>query len=130
MRYANWLTRVLAYLIDGLVILPFYLVAEVFENRSGYEFLYVALLFVGLVLSGYNRWFLAGRTGQSWGRKVARIRLVNGGTGQPIGPVKAFVRDVAHLLDDLTFYVGYLLPLWTARRQTIADKVMSTVVVR
>jgi hypothetical protein len=42
----------------------------------------------------------------------------------------AFVRDFAHLLDVLSLGLGYLWPLWDARRQTFADKVVRSVVVR
>jgi RDD family len=48
---------------------------------------------------------------------------------QPIGAGAAFVRRLAHALDILTLGVGYLLPLWDVRRQTLADKVMRTVVI-
>jgi RDD family len=41
----------------------------------------------------------------------------------------AFVRDLAHIIDSIICYIGWLFPLWDARRQTIADKIMSTVVV-
>ncbi len=34
-----------------------------------------------------------------------------------------------HVVDGL-FYVGYLWPLWDAERQTFADKIIQTVVVR
>jgi uncharacterized RDD family membrane protein YckC len=57
------------------------------------------------------------------------IRLVGERTGQPIGPRMAVVRDVAHLIDDLSLYIGYLIPLWDAERQTIGDKVVRSVVV-
>ena len=40
----------------------------------------------------------------------------------------AFVRDLAHIVDSVICYIGYLFPLWDARRQTFADKIMSTVV--
>jgi len=39
-----------------------------------------------------------------------------------------FVRDLAHILDAIPCYVGFLFPIWDARRQTFAAKVMSTVV--
>ena len=48
--------------------------------------------------------------------------------GQPIGGGMAFVRDLAHTVDGLICYVGYLMPLWDARRQTVADKMLNTVV--
>jgi hypothetical protein len=41
----------------------------------------------------------------------------------------AFVRDLCHIVDSLICYIGYLFPLWDAQRQTLADKIMSTVVI-
>jgi len=41
----------------------------------------------------------------------------------------AFVRDICHVLDTLACFIGWLFPLWDARRQTLADKIMHTVVV-
>jgi hypothetical protein len=39
------------------------------------------------------------------------------------------VRQIAHYVDQLICYIGYLFPLWDDKRQTIADKLMSTVCV-
>ncbi len=56
--------------------------------------------------------------------------MVGGYTGQPIGFGMAFVRQIAHALDSWSLGIGYLWPLWDERRQTFADKVCNTVVVR
>lgn len=77
----------------------------------------------------YNRYFLAGRTGQSVGKRVTRTWLVTRSTGRPVGPFNAFLRDLLHILDGFG-YVGYLWPLWDDERQTLADKIVQTVVVR
>ena len=42
----------------------------------------------------------------------------------------AFLRDLAHFVDAVICYVGFLFPLWDSKRQTLADKIVSTVVVR
>ncbi|GAB7047894.1 RDD family protein [Catenuloplanes indicus] len=126
MTFSGWFTRVAAYLADTAVAAPFFLAAGLLDgNRAAYYGLAAA----GFAVWAYNRWWRAGRTGQSWGRALVGIRLVGADTARPIGPVRAAVRDFAHLLDDVILYVGYLLPLWTAKRQTLADKVMRTVVV-
>ena len=39
----------------------------------------------------------------------------------------AFVRDLCHIIDQVICYIGYLFPLWDAKRQTLADKIMTTV---
>jgi uncharacterized RDD family membrane protein YckC len=77
----------------------------------------------------YNRSYLGGTTGQSISNKVLNIRLVSDETGQPIGMLMAFVRDICHLVDSIICYVGYLFPLWDAKRQTLADKIVKTVVI-
>jgi hypothetical protein len=41
----------------------------------------------------------------------------------------AFVRDICHIIDSIICFVGYLFPLGDAKRQTIADKIVKTVVV-
>lgn len=148
--YARWGRRVGAALVDAVIGL----VAAI-PLGIGYAMLFIGassstdayghttfepnsslaailLILVGFVLSLavglWNTVFRQGRTGYSVGKGVLGIKLVGEATGQPIGPGLTFVRQLAHFLDGLC-YIGYLWPLWDAKRQTFADKVMSTVVV-
>ena len=121
--YASWGQRVLAYLID---IAPIVILELIFVRLFAL-FLIVALASLGWTV--YNRWYQGGTTGQSLGKKVLNLRLVSEETGQPIGMLMAFVRDICHFIDGIICYVGYLFPLWDAKRQTIADKIVKTVVV-
>ncbi len=50
-------------------------------------------------------------------------------TGQPMGAGLCFVRQLAHYADSLVCYLGWFWPLWDSRNQTLADKIMNTVVV-
>jgi uncharacterized RDD family membrane protein YckC len=121
--YASWIQRVGAALIDYAPILI--LDAIFFRIRVIYWLVSLA----GLGWTIYNRWYQGGTTGQSLGKKVLNLRLVSEQTGEPIGPLMAFVRDICHIIDSIICYVGYLFPLWTAKRQTIADMIVKTVVV-
>ena len=38
------------------------------------------------------------------------------------------VRTIAHIIDSFICYIGWLFPLWDTQRQTIADKLVKTVV--
>jgi uncharacterized RDD family membrane protein YckC len=136
--YANWLQRVGAYLIDNIIAsvptligLPFYVGSMDANGRPSGAGLtvYLLLSLVSLGIQIYNRYILAGRTGQSWGRRALRIRLVSERTGQPIGAGMAFLRDICHIVDAIICYIGFLFPLWDAKRQTLADKIMKTIVV-
>jgi uncharacterized RDD family membrane protein YckC len=129
MPYAPWFTRVIGHVIDVLVPAPFIIAAELLAGDSGQRVLYACLIAAGVLLSVYNRIYLAGKTGQSWGRRAVGIRLVGDRTSQPIGFARTLLREFAHLLNTFTLYIGYLFPLWTGKRQTLADMATRTVVV-
>jgi hypothetical protein len=58
---------------------------------------------------------------------MVEFKVVSENTGQPIGFGMSLVRQIAHVIDGAICYIGYLFPLWDAKRQTIADKLMKTV---
>lgn len=153
-RLASWGQRVGAYLIDGLVTLPAYLLLipgyvmlfsgmeTTTECISGYchsrttgspSALSIILILLGVLVAFgiqiWNRWIRGGK-GQSIGKKALGISLISESTGRPIGTGMAFVRDIAHFLDGVICYLGYLWPLWDDKHQTFSDKVMHTLVIQ
>lgn len=77
----------------------------------------------------WNLCYRQGKTGQSIGKAVMKFKVISEKTWQPIGFWMSLVRQIAHYVDQLICYIGYLLPLWDTKRQTIADKLLSTVCV-
>jgi uncharacterized RDD family membrane protein YckC len=67
--------------------------------------------------------------GQSPGKAIMGIRVISEQTGQPIGGGMGIARYFVHMLDALPCYIGFFFPLWDAKRQTFADKILNTVVV-
>lgn len=130
--YSDWITRVGAYLIDVAPIIGGYIVAfilVVIVHSAGFAiFMYFLVAAGGVGWTVYNRWIMGGQ-GQTLGKRMLNIRLVSEQTGQPVGTLNAFIRDVAHIVDGLICDIGYLFPLWDPKRQTLADKIMSTVVI-
>jgi hypothetical protein len=47
-----------------------------------------------------------------------------------IGGGMGIGRHLLHILDALPCYLGFLWPLWDGKRQTFADKIVKSVVVR
>jgi uncharacterized RDD family membrane protein YckC len=124
-NYANWAQRVGAALIDaapGIVL-------AIINSAVGSIALSLVITLISLGITIYNRWYLAGTIGQSWGKMVLHLKLISESTGGPIGPGMAFARDIVHILDALPCFIGYLFPLWDAKRQTFADKILNTIVV-
>ena len=144
--YTRWAKRVGAYLIDhlpgviGLIIfyIGYFMWLFAIMDSSGESVPFGtggvtmiiggAIMLAGIGWNIYNRCIVAGRTGQSLGKRVTKITLSSEQTDQPIGALNAFLRDVVHILDGVAF-VGYLWPLWDDKRQTFADKIMRTIVV-
>lgn len=122
--FANWGQRVVSALIDyviGGVIAELFVVIN---HPLGYL---VELL--ALAWTVYNK-IIEGQTGQSYGKKVAGTKLISASTGQPIGAGMAVVRWIAHIIDGIPCLIGYLWPLWDKQRQTFADKIVGTYVVK
>jgi uncharacterized RDD family membrane protein YckC len=131
--YASWLQRVGAYLIDGLLTgvptIVLVLLGSAIGGGVGVLFLLLGYL-AGLSIFIWNTVLRQGRTGQSIGKAQVSVRLIRETDGQPVGPGMAFVRQLAHIIDGIPCYIGYLWPLWDKKRQTFADKICGTVVVR
>lgn len=151
--YTPWFTRVLAWVIDFIPILLIEGIAwgilvgtqetvcitDVSEYELG-EFCasgastlgQVAVILASLVILGYVVWnfgYRQGTTGSSIGKSLMKFKVVSEKTWQPIGFGLSIVRQLAHVIDAAICYIGYLFPLWDAKRQTLADKIMTTVCV-
>ncbi|MFF2845022.1 RDD family protein [Streptomyces sp. NPDC058001] len=124
--YAHWGLRFAATLVDGLIFAIPYALVLIGRDTP------VLALVGALALLGIAIWQLIqeGKTGQTVGKKALNIRLLRESDGQPLGVGMAFVRRIAHFLDSIACYLGWLWPLWDAKKQTFADKVCSSVVVR
>ncbi|KZB85506.1 hypothetical protein AVL48_31220 [Amycolatopsis regifaucium] len=84
------------------------------------------IAFLGFTI--WNRWILMGKTGQSLGKRYLKIKLVKETTGQPLGVGMTIAREFCHILDNAFCGLGYWWPLWDQKRQTFADKILTTVV--
>ena len=149
--YTPWITRVLAYLIDnvpafilmgiawGIAFATGDTVCSEYEygyggycstSPSGIGLTIAALAWiVSLAYLVWNYGYRQGTTGSSIGKSMMKFKVVSEKTWQPIGFGLSIVRWLAHIVDGLACYIGYLWPLWDAKRQTFADKIMTTVCV-
>ncbi|GLZ35534.1 hypothetical protein Lesp02_77210 [Lentzea sp. NBRC 105346] len=131
--YAEWGSRLVAGLVDYVapgVVFGLLLGIAGATGEPSLVFILMAIGYLGLIgFQVYNSWYLAGTTGQSFGKKIAKIKLIKEDTGQPVGFGNAFVRHLCHIVDGLPCYAGFFAPLWEPKKQTWADKIMGTIVV-
>jgi len=154
LTYAGWFRRVLGYLVDLLfstfasipLIVGYVMLVRGLDMRtdpvtgevvsgpdSQVSNATVLMLVFGatitLVFFFWNSVFRQGSTGYTVGKTVVGIRLVRLSTGEPIGAGMSFLRQLAHYIDSLACYLGWLWPLWDPKKQTLADKIVGSVVV-
>ncbi|MCE7078675.1 RDD family protein [Streptomyces sp. ST2-7A] len=132
--YAGWGSRVVARIVDGLIIsvVPVILMVMGMEVE-GETVTMGPMYYLGFLLVFAGWFFLAylvGTTGQTPGRKMVNIQVVKESTGQPMGVGMAIVRILLDIVNALPCYVGYLWPLWDAKKQTLADKIVGSIVIR
>ena len=84
---------------------------------------------IALGITIWNRIFKMGRTGQSVGKKVIGLYLLDDKTGQPVGAGMTFLREIVNGLINQVIYLGWLWMLWDADKQTLGDKAVHSSVV-
>jgi uncharacterized RDD family membrane protein YckC len=84
---------------------------------------------IAIGISIWNRVFKMGRTGQSVGKKVIGLYLLDDKTGQPVGAGMTFLREIVNGLVNQVLYIGWLWMLWDADKQTLGDKAVHSSVV-
>lgn len=132
---ATWGTRAAAALLDGLIVGAIIVVTVILGAilGSASSALGVLVFVVGyLGAFGFFIWQLVvqGQTGQTIGKGVMNIELVKEADGAYLGAGLSVGRYFVHFIDSFACYIGYLWPLWDAKRQTFADKILGTVVIK
>jgi uncharacterized RDD family membrane protein YckC len=127
--YAHWIKRVGATLLDVLMLLPGYVLMAVDSADGTLGLVYAVGVLVVIGIAVWNQLIKQGQTGQTIGKGVLDIKLIREADGGVLGIGMTFLRQIVHIVDSLPCYLGYLWPLWDAKRQTFADKIMSTVVI-
>jgi uncharacterized RDD family membrane protein YckC len=129
---ADYGQRVGAFVLDnGVAIAAGWVTGTTRSDVADLVFGLVGL--AGIVWAIYNA-ILAGRTGQSYGKRTMGIRLARYADGQPIGAGLGFFRLffnwVLWLLCILPGVFNLLAPLWDRRNQTWSDRIAKSVVVK
>lgn len=130
---ASWGQRVIAYLLNVVILFGGFVVVAIVAAIFGAvaDVLGALVGFVGylaLTAAGFYFYYLDGETGGHPGKRIMGLKTVKADTGELIGGGMGIVRALAHFVDQLICYIGFLFPLWDGKRQTIADKIVGTVV--
>jgi uncharacterized RDD family membrane protein YckC len=141
--YASWWQRAGAEILDGLIVgIPIGILIALMGFSGGrYSFFYAVAAF------GYNSLLDGGEDGQTIGKRIVGIRVVDDDTAGPIGvqlgAARSAIPAVVGLLGSswigaasfgfsasLVGLIDVLWPLWDPRRQALHDKLARSVVVQ
>jgi uncharacterized RDD family membrane protein YckC len=119
---ASFGLRLVAALIDGIVTgaITGVMYGILRDAGSGLSTL------IGLA---YYIYLEGSPSGQTVGKKVMGIRVLDFDTGGPIGYGRAAIRYFARILSALPCLLGFFWMLWDPQKQTWHDKLATSVVV-
>ena len=120
---ANFGQRLVAALIDGALI---FIVEVIFMQLISPAAGYAIGIAAGHAYAGYLE---GSPSGQTVGKKVMGIRVVDFATGGPIGFSRGVLRYLGKIVSSLVCLLGYFWMLWDKGKQTWHDKIATTVVV-
>ncbi|MDX6273712.1 MAG: hypothetical protein QOJ92_922 [Frankiales bacterium] len=132
---AGWGSRVGATLLDGLIGAGIIVVALIVgailgQASKGLGLVVIILGYLAGIAFGFWNNYRMGVTGQTIGKKQLGIFVRKEADGSFVGGGMGIARGFIHVIDGAVCALGYLWPLWDAKKQTFTDKVMGTVVVK
>ena len=120
---ANFGQRLLASLVDSVLLgILGSLIRALMDDQ-------VASFINFLIGLAYIVYLEGSTSGQTVGKKLLNIRVVDFDTGGPIGYGRAAIRYVGRILSAIPCLLGYFWMLWDKERQTWHDKLSTSVVV-
>lgn len=138
-RYAGFWTRVVAYLIDSLLLITVQSVLSLLINLTigmlgiatdGDPAINTVIWLFGAVLSISYAVFFTGYCGQTPGKMALRIKVIRS-DGSPINYARAALREVpGKFISSILFGIGYLMVAFDSRKQGLHDKIADTYVVK
>ncbi len=120
---ASFWRRFGAALVDGI---PLFVVNIVLRSAFGLGVGAALSIVIGVTYFGF---FEGSASGQTIGKRALGIRVIDYGTGGPLGFGRGVVRYFARILSSIPCLLGYFWMLWDREKQTWHDKLASDVVV-
>jgi uncharacterized RDD family membrane protein YckC len=138
--YAGFWLRFAAIFIDGLILLPLFIVSTVLNVISFYSNDDSVKFWMGIFLLVYGlfcivaQWLYfalqeAGTHQATFGKRIMGL-YVTDTQGNRIGFGRATGRYFGKILSGIILYIGFMMAGWTPRKQALHDMLADTLVVR
>jgi uncharacterized RDD family membrane protein YckC len=125
---ASFGARFVGWLVDGILV---GVVSSIISAVLGIDTGDPAGNLVTLIIGVPYFLYFEGTTGQTFGKKLAKVQVVGADNLQPgIGMGQAGLRYVGKILSGIPCGLGYFWMLWDDQKQCWHDKIASTKVVK
>lgn len=119
-------TRFVAALIDSVIVAVVGFVLGAIVGRGS-----AAANLLGLVIGiVWVTYWDGGASGQTPGKRVMNLRVVDANTGGEIGYARGFIRYIGLIVSTIPCLLGHLWMLWDKDKQTWTDKLSTSAVVK
>jgi len=144
MEFASFWTRFAAYFVDGIIVSVISMIfggifgavmgmsGMLSGDNKGVGLLLINLGSVGIGLclrAAYFIYFI-GKSGQTPGKKLCKIRVVNADGTSPIGYGKATGRFFGYMLSSLILGIGFFMAAWDEEKRALHDRLCNTRVIK
>lgn len=113
-----------AFLIDGIILFAVNFVVGLILPGQILEFLVSLAIGVGYVVYFWTS------SGQTPGKMLVGLKVVNADTGQLIDPGTAVLRYVGYLASSIALGLGFLWIIWDPKKEGWHDKIAKTRVIK
>lgn len=115
----GFLRRLVAFLIDSLIFLPF---GMFIDTSRGWGFVLFTLIWTLYVV------WMTGAYGATIGKMVLKMKIIKV-DGSVLSYSDALLREIATYLSAVVLFLGYFNIIWDPNKQAWHDKIAKTYVV-
>jgi uncharacterized RDD family membrane protein YckC len=120
---ASFGRRLVALLVDSILLGVLFAILDEIIKEPAATAVDIAIAFL------YFGYLEGSGSGQTIGKRVMSIRVIDFNSGGPIGFGRGLLRYLARILSTIACFLGYFWMLWDKEKQTWHDKLVTTVVV-
>jgi uncharacterized RDD family membrane protein YckC len=124
---------ILLIIVGAIIVVPIVLLFLLSAPVILGVFSVLELLLIGFVFLlglGYFTYFEM-TSGQTIGKRLMHIRVIDPATGNPPAMEKALIRNLLRIIDGLFIYlIGLIIALTNDKKQRLGDMLAGTVVIR
>ncbi len=131
-EYASWGARFGAFILDGIFInIVWYLFLNLINFALGpSNTTAIVTLLASFIIWHFYYAIPLSSGGSTFGKRIAGVKVLSVASGTYPSTGQAWGRTISYFLSAIILYIGFLMPLWTEKKQALHDMVAGTIVVK